>query len=1280
MTARAGSVRLSAGSTQCNNSFDTHTESVLEWIAARTSGAKFIGGKDIIGKSSVRRIRIAESVFLDVIDVSGCAASAEGIEPRIRAVHAERLHSLPGTETSWALGIHPEGFVTLAVAETLPVTTAPVSGTSFSAAFERSSVGKTLRDRLAGLQSGRLLSNQLADEFITVLDSGDFAHLLKFCSDRLAWGAPVSAKTVGIDEISKAVIFHEVAGSVDSIAVLDTSLELDSIPGMRKAHEISRLFYEDLRVHGSRVTLALVFGRKNALLVSPVRGRDVKVPLLKNRVKETGWVRNTIASLAAPMLPVDKRRDEVDLDAVFASKELDSNFHELCADFRLCLLRELLDHKPKLIEGVLSKLDDEGHKSARGTDIARKLAHDVALQGRFLAVADSLVLRTIIHRFIEVFHGVPIHPRHDELLERHTRKGNYASHEVGHLSKGKQARFRDARELVPGSDEAFRMDFLDLDQKYRKRYGGDIHLSQLASAVQFLEEEIGVTYLAELLDLTNQARYSFRYDDLRPDALENFYERSLETAIGFQLKNGKIQVTADQSSNTRKDLGAYFTPSVAAQFTVEHSLGKLLQGRADDVSRCLKKKDFSGAASAIQKFLSTKICDPTLGGGSFLKEAFRQFTRPVWFDSLSSWVSELNKEALETLRAEFPWFGRRMKLAHFEDHVLTQCLYGVDYDLKALCIGSQTLTLEALHYMEGEEKFPSFINVNLKCGNAFVSPTFGDTWKSCETRSVQQLLAVRAKIKRSSRSENLSALFEQERQLVHAILKDLVADAQEKWGFAPAELSAFSWQVEFAEVFFNADGTPKADPGFDCIVGNPPWEILKGYEEDFFISIDPEWPLGKNAKAAQTVRKGKLLRDPEIKRQHEDYLRMKRLYEGVLGDETGYLLLDPVFENVGGGNGDPNTYKLACELYPSILSTLGAFGFLVPEGFAGDKGTRDLRAKYIDEKWLRYVVAFSKTNEIFPDATQNFCILIGSKVEASHKVSYLNNLVTRSDLQALDIKNAPSVSIELLARPALETRPLFPVASETEAKILEKFLRIPSPVENEQPWKVLPYTELHTTNDFAPKSEISGVDVKSSYRAVKGEHMDRYRSPEGTPYGVRKDVLYRDKRWASRVEEERVAWRKIAGTNDPRRMVASLLPERFVCFDSLNVITGPKAHAERLFLVAVLNSFCYEYFIRLQSKNNNVNIYFVALSPLPRLEKSDPDFKAISDLSGQLHRKGGKDVKAEAELEARIAHVYGLNHVELQTIVDRFDKVPLAYRQEVLEAFTSMRPAKRKVA
>jgi type I restriction-modification system DNA methylase subunit len=33
----------------------------------------------------------------------------------------------------------------------------------------------------------------------------------------------------------------------------------------------------------------------------------------------------------------------------------------------------------------------------------------------------------------------------------------------------------------------------------------------------------------------------------------------------------------------------------------------------------------------------------------------------------------------------------------------------------------------------------------------------------------------------------------------------------------------FNWELEFPEVFFNEDGTLKENPGFDCVVGNPPY-------------------------------------------------------------------------------------------------------------------------------------------------------------------------------------------------------------------------------------------------------------------------------------------------------------------------------------------------------------------------------------------------------------------------------------------------------------------------
>lgn len=62
-------------------------------------------------------------------------------------------------------------------------------------------------------------------------------------------------------------------------------------------------------------------------------------------------------------------------------------------------------------------------------------------------------------------------------------------------------------------------------------------------------------------------------------------------------------------------------------------------------------------------------------------------------------------------------------------------------------------------------------------------------------------------------------------------------------GATPLEYSAkpdrrfFHWELEFPEVFFNEDGVSRANPGFDAVIGNPPYgQILDQVLKAFLIS------------------------------------------------------------------------------------------------------------------------------------------------------------------------------------------------------------------------------------------------------------------------------------------------------------------------------------------------------------------------------------------------------------------------------------------------------------
>ena len=37
----------------------------------------------------------------------------------------------------------------------------------------------------------------------------------------------------------------------------------------------------------------------------------------------------------------------------------------------------------------------------------------------------------------------------------------------------------------------------------------------------------------------------------------------------------------------------------------------------------------------------------------------------------------------------------------------------------------------------------------------------------------------------------------------------------------------FHWELEFPEVFFDEDGRRRPDAGFDAVVGNPPWDMVR---------------------------------------------------------------------------------------------------------------------------------------------------------------------------------------------------------------------------------------------------------------------------------------------------------------------------------------------------------------------------------------------------------------------------------------------------------------------
>ena len=308
-----------------------------------------------------------------------------------------------------------------------------------------------------------------------------------------------------------------------------------------------------------------------------------------------------------------------------------------------------------------------------------------------------------------------------------------------------------------------------------------------------------------------------------------------------------------QPTDERRGTGSHYTPRALTEPIVRHALEPAFERLGTD--------------APPDAVLAMKVCDPAMGSGAFLVEACRQL-------------------AARLVKAWDRWPASRPTIPPDEDvdlHarrlVAQRCLYGVDKNPRAVELAKLSLWLATL---ARDHEF-TFLDHALKCGDSLVgldakqiAAMHWDTSKPClplfrqfVADRVQEALKARAEIQ-SAPDDTMRVILEQKHKFVEGrvdsirTLGDAVLSAffghekregrkkkapdeapktrdekraeieswvasigNVKWDdlHAAAEslrsgtrpLSPFHWTIEFPEVF------SRKSPGFDAIVGNPPF-------------------------------------------------------------------------------------------------------------------------------------------------------------------------------------------------------------------------------------------------------------------------------------------------------------------------------------------------------------------------------------------------------------------------------------------------------------------------
>lgn len=331
-----------------------------------------------------------------------------------------------------------------------------------------------------------------------------------------------------------------------------------------------------------------------------------------------------------------------------------------------------------------------------------------------------------------------------------------------------------------------------------------------------------------------QGNYFFLdYAALETRHLGAIYEHLLE--FHLTAKNGKVADLPD--AKERKSTGSYYTPKYIVDYIVETSVGPLI----DKIV-----KNTQDPVTQIDEILALNVLDPAMGSGHFLIGATNYIAKRICEIEYTDGMSE--QAFIERKR-----------------DVARRCIYGVDINPLAVDLACISLWLETL----SSEKPLSFLSAHLKSGNSLIGSSIDDILEKQTTlmestkgrirfrKTVSDFIllemldddtpeSVKTKIVKYNKIQSKGSIYYDLKLLLDAKvaksfdldvppLGDLVSeigenyydfnenDAWKEIKRASQEHSFFHWDLEFPQIFYTTDGKKKEEPGFDAIVGNPPY-------------------------------------------------------------------------------------------------------------------------------------------------------------------------------------------------------------------------------------------------------------------------------------------------------------------------------------------------------------------------------------------------------------------------------------------------------------------------
>ena len=409
----------------------------------------------------------------------------------------------------------------------------------------------------------------------------------------------------------------------------------------------------------------------------------------------------------------------------------------------------------------------------------------------------------------------------------------------------------------------------------------------------FLENyKIGDDVLAKVIELLTRTERGERvvYRDLDVRHLGSIYEGLLEyqpqiaaedlviisekgSEVGTPKSSPNQEVVYPEGAvylltdkGERKATGSYYTPDYIVRYIVENTLAPLCEGKT------------------VAEILSLKILDPATGSGHFLVGVVDYLAEELITHPDAAFMTEAASEETE--------------LAYWRRRVVESCVYGVDLNPMAVELAKLSLWLHTV--AKGQPL--SFLDHHIRCGNSLIGAKIENLAHLPELKKSRRktdesqtefpmtfpftdtvaIVIGHYLFIEETESHTADQIHEKEHQLdiaqrmlrfhkgvanlwtslffgntvsrteYHAALDALRGKKEAELEAMPpyrraqeiaTEKRFFHWEIEFPEVFRDKYGREKDNPGFDAVVGNPPYganldKLDKGFVKTNLPAVD----------------------------------------------------------------------------------------------------------------------------------------------------------------------------------------------------------------------------------------------------------------------------------------------------------------------------------------------------------------------------------------------------------------------------------------------------------